>query len=739
MITRNSPNLEHEPSLKGRVEKLEKLLAQREFVLSQTQKLAKTGSWDFDRLTQKTMWSDEMYNIHELSRDFDPNNFESILDLYEGNSRILILDAVQCLFESEKPFDIVARIVTPLGYRKWVRVVAHPMVRDGSVAGIVGITSDITTAKESEELIRESEEKFSSAFRNSPDLMVITREHDLRIMDVNENVSAVLGYTRQELVGKRSSEFKFFANTEDRQAFFDSYHRKQSVELECPWLKKNGERVHVLISGNRLQLRDTNYFITVIKDISARRLAEEKFQKVFHLSPDMMLLVRVDDLTVVEANRKVKEVCGLDYPDIIGQSTSDLDVWVSHQERDTFLQTLRSTGQASTVTLLRRKNSQAFYGSITSNMINLNGEAHFVCVIRDITDYVEAENKIRQNEINLNAIINNTDMDIWSVDEELRIVAVNDNFKNNVKRLYDVDLEIGTEMISSFRDRLHEDKFAMWLNLYNLALGGGSVSVTDNRDDQILNYALQPIKEGEEVLGVVGYAKNVTDLFRKELQLEVADKRIAELQLTTLRAFMNPHFIFNALNSIQYFISKSERENAIEYLSTFSALIRKVLISSQNDCISLEDELHLLSDYVAIERLRFDEPFDYIVTMDESVAPAHVKLPSLLIQPFLENAINHGFSSLKRKGKITVDIVQDKLSLLITVQDNGIGRSAAELLRSSRIHESSGVAITTERIRLINKNNQVSIEYEDLQEGGVASGTKVFIRVQVAECSGSLK
>src|SRR4051812_47965246 len=105
MIT-DTPVLENEASLLQKLEERERILAKREFILTQTQRLAKTGSWDFDRVSQQTTWSDEMYSIHELNKDFDPNNFQSILELYDENSRILILDAVESLYLTKNCFDL---------------------------------------------------------------------------------------------------------------------------------------------------------------------------------------------------------------------------------------------------------------------------------------------------------------------------------------------------------------------------------------------------------------------------------------------------------------------------------------------------------------------------------------------------------------------------------------------------------------------------------------------------------
>jgi PAS domain S-box-containing protein len=717
-------------ALQQKLEAREKRLAEREFILSQTQKLAKVGSWNFDRSTQRTSWSTEMYNIHGLNSDFDTDNYMSVLELYDDNSRTLILDAGKAMYETKQSFDITARIITPLGYKKWVKVVAHPVIKSGEVTGMIGLTYDITASKEAEEIIKESEEKFASAFRNNPDLMVITREEDMLVMDLNEKVLPVLGYTREEVIGRYSGDFKFYVNPSDRDKFFSEYRANGQAEIECPWFKKNGDIVHVIITSKRLHIKGVANFITVIRDISARKVAEEKFQKAFALSPDLILLVRVKDLIVIDANNKLLDIAGYEREDIVGKSTNDFNMWKDQSERKQFFDQLHA-GDASSESKLIKKNGEEFYAAINARTMELAGEPHMICVIRDITERKEAQDKIHESEINLSAIINNTDMEIWSVDKDLRIIAVNENFRKSMKVHYAADLALNTDLAVEFKGKLEPHKFEQWINLYKMALSGGTVALTDKRKNETFQYSLHPIYKDGGITGLTCYAKNITDDLHKQDELKEADKRISELQLSTLRSFMNPHFIFNALNSIQFFISKNERTKAIEYLSTFSTLIRQVLASAQRNNISLTDELEMLRHYVDIEKLRFNNNFDLVLKVDSNLTLSDIQIPSLLIQPFVENAIIHGFSNLSHKGLITVSINRKDSYLVITIIDNGVGRHAARKLITSEFmkHESSAVSITEERLRLINKNNAVSINYEDINEAG-ASGTKVTISVR---------
>lgn len=244
--------------------------ARRDFILSETQKLSKTGSWEFDVKSQATQWSEEMYNIHGLSREFNTNDYHAVLALYEERSRQIFLDAGAKLFAKKESFDITARILTPLGHMKWVRVLGFPKLKANRVVGITGITADITAQKKTEYSLRATEVKFQMAFHSSSDLFALMREEDLVILDVNDSVFPMLGYTREELIGNVSPGYRFYFDPKDRERFMSNYFYKGSAEIECYWRKKNGEPVRVYLKGARVEMNDQFYFLIVIKELDVK-------------------------------------------------------------------------------------------------------------------------------------------------------------------------------------------------------------------------------------------------------------------------------------------------------------------------------------------------------------------------------------------------------------------------------------------------------------------------------------
>ncbi len=220
---------------------------------------------------------------------------------------------------------------------------------------------------------------------------------------------------------------------------------------------------------------------------------------------------------------------------------------------------------------------------------------------------------------------------------------------------------------------------------------------------------------------------------KREAEKTRINKLISESQLSALQAQMNPHFIFNAINGIQNYILNKEEDQAYRYLTKFSQLVRLVLNNSRNKELTLQEELDMLALYIELEQLRFDHAFDYRLTIDPSVNPYEIEIPSMLMQPYVENAIWHGLMNLKkeRTGKLTIAISTENELLKIVIEDNGVGRAKANEFKTNSIHHSVGMQLTEERLEMIRniwKTNEVKVVIHDLyDEAQEASGTKVAL------------
>lgn len=180
-------------------------------------------------------------------------------------------------------------------------------------------------------------------------------------------------------------------------------------------------------------------------------------------------------------------------------------------------------------------------------------------------------------------------------------------------------------------------------------------------------------------------------------------RQVTELELRTLQLQMNPHFVFNALNAVQSFILTRDSISANNYLSKFANLIRLFLDSSRSKYITLSDEIKLLSLYVEMEMLRFENKFDFHLNVSPDVN-RFVDIPTMILQPFIENAINHGLRYKETKGNLYIDFYNQGKYLVCKIQDDGVGRERARQIQSNsrKGYKSQGLKITEERLRTFN-------------------------------------
>ncbi|MDX2196345.1 MAG: 7TM diverse intracellular signaling domain-containing protein [Cytophagales bacterium] len=512
--------------------------------------------------------------------------------------------------------------------------------------------------------------------------------------------------------------------------------------------------------------------------------------------------------------------------------------------------------------------SEEFYSPIKNENNVITGIAIF---IRDVTMRENAEAKLREQDRVYSAIINSTDEYILALDQDLQIIAYNNNYANVIKTLFNIELEPGKysalallppelkdeyaiifekvlrgerhirnfarlnrenmpdrytqenfnpiyddngsiKGIAVFADDITKEvqanmklvesenmlkmaqqvaKIGSWIyniekneikwsdQMYEIfgidpayklnietyfALLPAQVQTQNKqlverclsaKESYVLEYkyktpkgetkylrgiGMPKINDTGSVWQIYGSVQDVTEIKLVEIQMQTqteelidSNRKAAEYRLIALRSVMNPHFLFNSLNSIQYYIAKNEKENALNYLSTFSKLIRSILNSSLQNTNTLATELEILKLYIGLESLRFDQKFKTTIHVDTNIDAENTEIPSLLLQPYVENAILHGLYNKKNdtNGHLKIDFRKHKNKLLCIVQDNGIGREEAMKIRQSGLsHKSVGMIVTKERLELINKNNNLSVQITDLKDDkDKPCGTKVEVSI----------
>lgn len=238
-----------------------------------------------------------------------------------------------------------------------------------------------------------------------------------------------------------------------------------------------------------------------------------------------------------------------------------------------------------------------------------------------------------------------------------------------------------------------------------------------------------------EIIAVIAFVyllvrNRVRNIKRKEAEKTFLNKRLSEFQLTAIRAQMNPHFIFNAISSIQHYILKNDTYSSYEYLSKFSKLIRKVLDHSQHESISLEEEITMLKLYIELEQLRFTEPFRAHISVGEGIATDEIFIPTMLLQPYVENAILHGLAGKKKDADLWIGFSRVGDELEIRVRDNGLGRKPN--VERKNLHDPKGMSLTAEGLEALRVKNEkeFTVMIADLtDEKGQPTGTEVKIRI----------
>ncbi len=840
-------------------------LSEREFILNQSQRIAKIGSWEYRIENDFLFWSDQMYDIFGLDKNFNirTGKLDEALGK-EGSERLT--KATVHLLKTGNLFDITIRTKTPIGYNKWFRIYAFPILEQNNIVGVRGICHDITFFKEAEEKLRTGEAKFSKVFDNYPDLIMVVREFDLMVFDVNPKIVDVLGFEKQEVIGRSSLAMDLFLNEEERKSFIKSYLVEGYSQYECRWKRKDGRIIEVKITGIRMSIDEHFYRMSVVQDITEQKAAEEKFIKAFDLSPDLMLIFRESDMVLKETNEKIFDITGFKREEVIGVNFEEkgFTIWKNIEERRLFFEKYQSNKIVYMEAQLKRKDGKESYAIVSAQQIILSNENHLIVVIHDITErkqvekekeyahyqlnlrikelttlyktrqilhdeqksvpqmlsdivsilplgwqhpeiagarivvdgkeYVSANYTITKDkqytefqiqpgkngsieviyteerpiesegpflaeernllnmiaemlgeylslkheeellanaQANLKATINNTEVLIWSVDRQFQLITFNIPFFEYVKNHYGIEPKIGRRVFDPLDDDETQKIKSRWKENYTRALAGEIVTLEETRFGFDFQYSLSPIIEDNMVTGVSIFADNVTERKTQDRELAEANKKIGELKLMALRSVMSPHFIFNVLNSIQFFIAKNDRLNAITYLSTFSKLIRSILTHSVNNKIRLVDEIDMLKNYVQLEMVRFENKFNFTLEVDPDVDVEEIEIPSLLIQPYVENAILHGLYNKVGTGTLKINIYEENDTVIFQIEDDGIGREAAMKLREQNFpaHKSMGIKVTEERLQLINQKHNVVFEVHDLINNSEPCGTRVRIGV----------
>lgn len=275
------------------------------------------------------------------------------------------------------------------------------------------------------------------------------------------------------------------------------------------------------------------------------------------------------------------------------------------------------------------------------------------------------------------------------------------------------------------------------LMFFSLALSQRSIQIQLENQELQRKYTQELEQEIESRTQEISEKNKLLDEERFHKITSDFERKLAEVEMSALRSQMNPHFVFNCLNSIKLYSLENDSHTASEYLTKFSRLIRLVLENSRSEKVTLENELETLQLYLDMEAMRFKNKVNYQINVQPNIDISFIEIPPLLIQPYVENAIWHGLMHKTEGGKIVIDVLNPSPNQLkIEITDNGIGRKKAQEIKSKSAsrNKSFGIRLTAERLELINQiyKTNASVEVIDLYNNSQeALGTKVIISISL--------
>lgn len=575
---------------------------------------------------------------------------------------------------------------------------------------------------------------------NTP-LAVIERDKDFKITFWNKRAEEMFGWNEQEVHGKRPQEFLIHSDDlVSSISIMDELiaDKKEAGFMELKTVAKNNTVRHCLwyYSFLRDEQGDLETVLSFVSDITGQRqanfLLKERIKELRTLY-NVSTALTTSNKTMHEVFTELPPMLppGWQFPDAAEARLKVFDVFYQTQN---FQET---EYQQDTPIFVNNEQIGFIQIAYRGKTFQPREEVFFkeekellIAIAGMLQVYIERkleEEKLFKAQANLASTINNTEIIIWSVDQNFKLITYNEPFRKFVRNHYGITLE---EMSSSY---FPEELLAKWNERFKRVLTGELITLEETSGETDLRFSLSPIIDNANVIGVSIFGDNITDQNKNHRALAEANKKVTEFKMMALRSVMNPHFIFNVLSSIQYFIIRNDERNAIDYLTSFSKLMRTVLTRSAVDFVSVQDEIDLLNDYVHLEKLRFEEKFDFEIICEKSVQAEEIKMPSLLIQPYVENAILHGLYNKQGKGSLRINVTTDHDFLIFEIEDDGIGRAAALEIRNRNQSQrkSMGTQLTEERLRVLNNDTDLPVLYTDLYSEGKPAGTRVTIRIKL--------
>ncbi len=474
----------------------ETLLFQRE-LLNAMGKTAKIGGWEFNALTGKGSWTDEVSKMHDLTPD-DYTNVEIGLSYYHGQSRAEIEQAVKDAINIGKPYDLELEMTTAKGIHKWIHTIGNPIIEDGKVVKVQGSFQDITDRKKTEKLIRDQKEQYDELVQN-----VSVGIYKFR-MKTNGQILFDYISPRMCEIGDISAEdaYSDFMNVFGliHPDEFDNFMKTVLDMYKTPADFKWEGRV--VVNGNIKWMQiESHYkviengdllFDGVIADITDRKkaeqalqISEEKFRKAFITNPDSININRMDDGLYVLVNEGFARLTGYSEEEVIGKTSSEINIWENLAERDLLIQALNKKGYVENmVAKFNMKNGESKYGMMSACTIELDGYKHILSITRDITDRMQIQDALSKSEEKYRSIFENVQDVYYETRLDGTILEVSPSIFTMSRGQFQRSDLIGKSMYEFYKSSEERDNL---ISLMQKAGNVGDFEITlKNRDGSLI-------------------------------------------------------------------------------------------------------------------------------------------------------------------------------------------------------------------------------------------------------------
>jgi ligand-binding sensor domain-containing protein len=517
-----------------------------------------------------------------------------------------------------------------------------------------------------------------------------------------------------------------------------------SNRVNCLFESNDGE----LIAGTNRGVIICDSAKGTVKDFR-KELADIRVDDICRLGDKLLFGTKGKGLMILSNNTfiTIDESNGLGSNLINKLIARDNDVWIAGNKGVSHIHFLNE--DLSRYTIANLSSTDGLFSNEVNDLVLVNDTIYVASNIGisyfntklDFVNRVPPSIYISSLRVNDNDTLVSSQMRFDHSSNDLQIGFTGVSFRSNGSMLYRYQLICDQDTISSFTKNRAVEFLSLQAGKYTFIVYAKNNSGVWSTAPAVFNFEIHPawwqtwwfkvIVSLMITLMIYLFYRSKVKKLEYEFEME---RRNASLQLTAMRAQMNPHFIFNVMNSIRIYMQDHDMKSAEKYLTSFSKLVRYTLENSEMQVVTLEEELQALRNYADLEMQQFEKGFDFIIQIKDELEVAEIEIPSMLLQPFIENSIKHGISRIKHRGRITLSIAKSDSQIQILIDDNGTGLEESKEWNSSHRggHHSKGTSLIFERIKAFNKayNKNITAQIVGLKdETGASIGTRVIVYI----------